>query len=145
MVENPQQLPIDEQIRQDPRFSRLLEISPEFVEPLAAAMTESEKEEYKSYSRFWLGYSQGYNRLVGAVTIEVGKKGKKQLEKFEKRQLALMSKLMILTHNPATFDSENGQRLLGCVDAILKDNSDVLEYEGLFTDLLVEVANLLLQ
>lgn len=143
MSEIPQQLPFEEVLKQDPRFSRLLEVSPEFGQPLAAVITESEKEEYMSYSKFWLGYTEGYNRLVGAVTTEVGKKGKKQLEKFEKRQLALMSKLMILTHNPTVFESESGQRLVGCVEAILKDKSDVLEYEGLFSDILVEVADLL--
>lgn len=143
MVENPLQLPIEEQVRQDSRFSRLLEISPEFVEPLAAVVTESEKEEFGSYSSFWLGYTEGYNRLVGAVTIEVGNKGKKQLEKFEKRRLALISRLMILTHNPTTFESESGQRLVGCVNAILKDNGDISEWEVLFSDILIEVTDLL--
>jgi len=64
---DPRPLPIEEQIKQDPRFSYILEVNPGFVDQLVLLFTAQEQDPNSKHSEFWTNYLDVYDAYMLAI------------------------------------------------------------------------------
>ena len=64
MAEIPQQLPLEEQVKQDPRFNNILLVNPPFLDTIANLVEKSEQNPNSIYPDFWIKYLTIFNAMV---------------------------------------------------------------------------------
>ena len=65
MGEIPQEIPIEEQVKQDPKFAHLLKSNPEYCEKIVKLSEKKQQDSSDRHANFWLDYLSKYNTLVG--------------------------------------------------------------------------------
>jgi len=69
MEGSPQPIPLEEQLKQDPRFSYLLQVSPELTPTVAGLISKKPDQ----HSAFWLAYLQCTNTYLNGMDANFGK------------------------------------------------------------------------
>ncbi|MDO8269923.1 MAG: hypothetical protein Q7T54_04610 [Candidatus Levybacteria bacterium] len=64
MTEIPQQIPLEERVKQDPRFNNILLVNPPFLGTISNLVETSEQNPSNIYPDFWIKYLTIFNAMV---------------------------------------------------------------------------------
>lgn len=122
MEETLQPLPVEEEIKHDPRFSYALGIKPELINPLKDAVLDQKENPENQHSKFWLTYLELWNKMAndrraGLIeeNIDTGSN-----EAYDRGELRQIEQSMSESDN-AYFKTRDGREHVSLITCLIID------------------------
>jgi len=139
MVEDGRQIPLEEQVRLDSRFSTLLDLVPDFSDSIASLLERDMSPRIGS-SKMWVSYLTKYNTLIREIRVG----DDENLPDGQKAQTEAVGSLLGKVKNAIRATNENYSLFL--LSGMLANGFDALPDDELdmYLDLFLDTPDILI-